>query len=197
MGWPRLQPLPEKFTNSSSSPYSRHAAIGTDAKASLISHSATSDGFNPARCNTFPITFTAPSPVSRGGVQDPRLFAILPRSAGRSPWVCPVVGAAGRRHACHRGHPQIGNNSAPGGSGTGHDVSRLARAGRSAGTPMCFRRSRLVGVTPRQPGGAVAARTTARTRCAGEAVRDDRSFRALLRLSGRHRHAAVGVGQLR
>ena len=28
MGWPRLQPLPEKLTSSSSSPYSRHAAIG-------------------------------------------------------------------------------------------------------------------------------------------------------------------------
>ena len=46
-----------------------------------------------------------------------------------------------------------------------------------------FCRSRLVGVARRQPGGAVAARTTARTRCAGEVVRDDRSFRALLRLS--------------
>ena len=67
MGCPRLQPLPEKFTNSSSSPYSLHAAIGTDAKASLISHSATSDGFSPARSSTLPMTLTAPSPVSRGG----------------------------------------------------------------------------------------------------------------------------------
>ena len=66
MGWPRLQPLPEKLTSSSSSPYSRHAAIGTDANASLISHSVTSDGFNPARSSTLPITFTAPSPQSRG-----------------------------------------------------------------------------------------------------------------------------------
>ena len=49
MGWPRLQPLPEKFTSSSSMPYSRHAAIGTTANASLISHSVTSDGLSPAR----------------------------------------------------------------------------------------------------------------------------------------------------
>jgi hypothetical protein len=40
--------------------------MGTDAKASLISHSATSDGFNPALSSTLPITFTAPSPVSFG-----------------------------------------------------------------------------------------------------------------------------------
>ena len=50
MGWPRLQPLPEKLTSSSSRPYSRHAAMGTDANASLISHSVTSEGFKPARC---------------------------------------------------------------------------------------------------------------------------------------------------
>src|SRR3981081_1192788 len=62
MGWPRLQPLPEKLTSSSSIPYSRHAAIGTEAKASLISQSATSDGFRPARSSTLPITFHAPSP---------------------------------------------------------------------------------------------------------------------------------------
>ena len=62
MGWPRLQPLPEKFTFSSSMPCSRHAAIGTEANASLISHSATSPTDRPARCSTLPMTLTAPRP---------------------------------------------------------------------------------------------------------------------------------------
>ena len=30
IGWPRLHPLPEMFTSSSSMPYSRTAAIGTE-----------------------------------------------------------------------------------------------------------------------------------------------------------------------
>ena len=54
------------LTRSSSRPYSRHAAIGTDANASLISHSVTSPGASPARSSTLPITFTAPRPVSFG-----------------------------------------------------------------------------------------------------------------------------------
>ena len=54
------------LTSSSSRPYSRHAAIGTDANASLISHSVTSPGASPARSSTLPITFTAPRPVSFG-----------------------------------------------------------------------------------------------------------------------------------
>jgi hypothetical protein len=37
------------LTRSSSSPYSRHAAIGTDANASLISHNVTSPAARPAR----------------------------------------------------------------------------------------------------------------------------------------------------
>src|SRR5690625_4719203 len=77
IGCPRLQPLPEKFTSFSTMSYSRHAAIGTEANASLISHSATSATDRPARCSTLPITFTAPSPVSRGGTPaDAQAFTV-------------------------------------------------------------------------------------------------------------------------
>ena len=41
----------------------------------------------------------------------------------------------------------------------------------------------LSALAARQPGGVAAARTAGRTRCAGEAVRDDRIVRPLLRLS--------------
>ncbi len=58
-------------------------------------------------------------------------------------------------------------------------------------------RSRSVRVAAGQSGGAAAARPTGGSRCAGEVVRDDRVLRALLRLSRRHRYAAIRMGKLR
>ena len=136
---------------------------------------------------------------SRSPVYRPRHPA-LPADAvllgGRIRQRC-AVGAAGRRHPGHRADPPAGDDAAAAGEGACHAVSRLARPGRSAGTPNGFRRSRSVSTATRQPGGVATRRATGRARGAGEAVRDDRVVRPVLRLSRRHRHAAVGMGQLR
>ena len=65
------------------------------------------------------------------------------------------------------------------------------------GTPIELGRRRSVGAAAGQPGGAAATRPARRAGCAGQVVRDDRGIRAVLRLPRRHRHAAIGVGQLR
>ena len=92
--------------------------------------------------------------------------------------------------------PRPETTLAAAGARTGDAVSRLARSGRGSGTAIRFRRSRFVVAAAGKSGGAATGRATRRTRRTSEAVRDDGIVRALLRLSGRHRHAAIGVGQL-
>ena len=53
---------------------------------------------------------------------------------------------------------------------------------------------RLVRTAARQSGSTATGRAAFPTRRSGNAVRHDRSVRALLRLPRRHRHAALGVG---
>ena len=79
-----------------------------------------------------------------------------------------AVGTAGRRHAGHRTDPPAGDHAAAAGERACHAVSRLARPGRSAGTPNRCRRSRPVGTAPGQPGGAAARRAAGRARSAGD-----------------------------
>ena len=64
IGWPRLQPLPEMFTSSGSMSRIWQAAIGTTAKASLISHRATSDTVSPARPSALGMASVGAMPVS-------------------------------------------------------------------------------------------------------------------------------------
>ena len=108
-----------------------------------------------------------------------------------------TVGAAGRRHAGHRGDSAAGDHASPAGTRAGDAVSRLARPGRSACPPVGLGRCRPVRAAAGQPGGAAARRPTGRAGRAGQVVRDDGGVRAVLRLSRRHRHAAIGMGQLR
>ena len=136
---------------------------------------------------------------SRRAVHRPRHPA-LPADAvllgGRIRQRC-AVGAAGRRHPGHRTDSQAGDHTATAGERVCHPVSRLARPGRSAGTPNGLRRSRSVGAATRQPGSVATSGATGRARGAGATVRDDRVVRSVLRLPRRHRHAAVGMGKLR
>src|SRR3546814_12302716 len=67
-GWPMLQPLPEILTLSSLIPSPLHAAIGTDANASLISHNAMSDNATPARDRSLGTTSSTAIPVRRGSM---------------------------------------------------------------------------------------------------------------------------------
>src|SRR5690606_22833199 len=66
IGWPRLHPLPLMLTRSSSRPSSRTAAIGTEAKASLISNSSTSPTVRPAFSGAWGTAFTGAKPVRTG-----------------------------------------------------------------------------------------------------------------------------------
>ena len=93
--------------------------------------------------------------------------------------------------------PRARDHAATTGAREGHAVPRLARPGRGAGTPGRRRPSRSVRTATRQPGRAAARGSARRARRAGEAVRDDRVVRSVLRLPRRHRHAAIGVGKLR
>ena len=108
-----------------------------------------------------------------------------------------AVRPAGRRHARHRGDSPARDDAAPAGARARHAVPRVARPGRGLGTPIRLCRSRFVRAAAGQPGGAAATRPTRRARCTREVVRDDRVLRTVLRLSRRHRHAAICMGQLR
>src|SRR5271156_1319203 len=68
------------LTRSSSSPYSRQAAIGNDEDASLNSHSVTSPGARPALSNPLPIPFSAPRPVSFGSTPGAAQVLTEPRT---------------------------------------------------------------------------------------------------------------------
>ena len=65
-GWPRLQPLPLTLTVSGSRPSIRVLATATEANASLISNSFTSDSEMPARDSAFGIASVGASPVRTG-----------------------------------------------------------------------------------------------------------------------------------
>ena len=67
-GWPSEQPDPLTLVMSSDRPSWRHAATGTDAKASLISARFTSATDMPTRASALGIDRIGPRPVSRGFV---------------------------------------------------------------------------------------------------------------------------------
>ena len=77
------------------------------------------------------------------------------------------VGAAGGRHAGHRGDPAARDHAAAAGARARHAVPRLARPGRSPCPPIGLGRRRSVRAAAGQPGGAAAARAAGRSRARG------------------------------
>ena len=106
-----------------------------------------------------------------------------------------AVGAAGGRDPGHRADPASRRRPCGCSSASG---SRCSAAGpiRPRRWPTRIRRRRPVVAAAGQPRGAAAAEL-APPRCPGDAVRHDRVVRPVLRIPRRHRHAGIGVGQLR
>ena len=94
--------------------------------------------------------------------------------------------------------PQPETDAATAGARTGHAVPRLARPGRSPGPATQIRcGADLSSLRPGSLEALLPPDKRGRTGRARQAVRHDRDVRPLLWLRRRHRHAEVGMGQLR